>query len=370
MKMVNRLEACQQCPERRGNRCPRANQIVSILAQIPTATCPLGRWKEPAPVKMRPSRPTVPRPVVSPGTAYPEAEPRTIRRLAAVTCHFNPCGYQRLESNYHRFVQALPRELELWTIELAYHDNPFRLPDGPRMLRVRGDERHVLWQKERLMNLAIESLPSDVDAVAWLDADLIWLNRDWVTEACKLLERYNAVQLFEQIYDTDRDGRLGQRFPGHVYAKINGLGYGRPGGAWAARRDVLAGGLYDRHAVGGGDTAVLFAWEGRQKLPPTLNHGTAWELHYRAWANHSFSRVQSSLACVPGDVLHLYHGSRPNRQYVERYQILHENAFDPARDVEIDAETNLLKWSESAMERKPDLVRRVAGYFEARREDE
>lgn len=50
------------------------------------------------------------------------------------------------------------------------------------MLRVRGDERHVLWQKERLLNLAIDSLPADVDAVAWLDADLIWFNHGWVEE--------------------------------------------------------------------------------------------------------------------------------------------------------------------------------------------
>lgn len=106
-------------------------------------------------------------------------------------------------------------------------------------------------------------------------------------------------------------------------------------------REVLTCGLYDRHTVGG-----------------------------RAWAIRSFSRVCTSLACVPGDVLHLYHGSRPNRQYVERYNILHENAFDPGRDVEIDPETGLLRWSDVARTRKPDLVRRVAAYFAGRREDE
>jgi hypothetical protein len=55
---------------------------------------------------------------------------------------------------------------------------------------------------------------------------------------------------------------------------------------------------------------------------------------------------------------------------VERYKILHENAFDPGRDVEIDPETRLLQWSGAARERKPDLIRRVAEYFERRREDE
>ena len=170
--------------------------------------------------------------------------------------------------------------------------------------------------------------------------------------------------------DTDREGCLCQRFPGHVHAKTHGLGYGRPGGAWAARREAIASGLYERHAIGGGDSATLMAWEGLKELPQSLQYGTAWEEHYRDWAVRSYEQVQKSLACVPGDVVHLYHGTRQNRQYVERYKILHENAYDPVRDVEIDPETGLLQWSVEARTRKPDLVRRVAEYFERRLEDE
>ncbi len=369
---AERLKACQECQQRRGNRCRLANQIVSVLARMSNASCPIGRWSNPvaATTKNRPSKPALIQPAAPSRTAYPAAPYRPINRLAAVTCHYNPCGYRLLEDNYHRFVQALPAELELWTIELAFGDAPFRLPESPRMLRVRGGARHVLWQKERLLNLAISALPANVDAVAWLDADLIWLNRSWVEEARQRLEHYNAVQLFEHVHDTDREGRVGQKFPGHVYAKTEGLGYGRPGGAWAARREAIVCGLYDRHAIGGGDSATLFAWEGRERLPESLNHGTAWEEHYRDWAARSFDLVRASLDCVPGDVVHLYHGSRPNRQYVERYKIFHENAYDPEGDLEIDSETGLLQWSAAARERKPDLIRRVAEYFEQRREDE
>ncbi len=73
---------------------------------------------------------------------------------------------------------------------------------------------------------------------------------------------------------------------------------------------------------------------------------------------------------MPGEVVHLYHGTRQKRQYVERYRIFHDHAYDPVRDVEIDPETGLLQWSAAARERKPDLVRRVAEYFARRREDE
>ena len=304
-EQAQRLACCLLCPHRVAGQCALAKQLITVHALWKRNQCPAGKW----PGSRRPA-------TTSSRTVYPQAEYRPVNCLAAVTCHYNPCGYKLLEDNYHRFAQALPADLELWTIELAYGDAPFRLPHGPRMLRVRGDSRHVLWQKERLLNLTISALPEDVDAVAWLDADLIWFNRNWAEEARQLLERYNAVQLFEYVVDTDREGRLGRRSPGHVYAKTHGLGYGRPGGAWAARREAIAGGLYDRHAIGGGDSAMLLAWEGRKELPQSLQYGTAWQAHYRDWAVRNYDLVRSSLACVGGDAVHLYHGTRQNRQYV------------------------------------------------------
>ena len=114
---------------------------------------------------------------------------------------------------------------------------------------------------------------------------------------------------------------------------------------------------------------MLFAWEGRE-LPSSMRHGAAWESHYRGWADRSFRLVGRSLACVAGDVVHIYHGTHANRQYVERYKILHENAFDPGRDLAFDGGTGLLRWSDWAFRRKPKLVPRVGAYFEGRREDE
>lgn len=308
---------------------------------------------------------------LSPGHVYPRLPHRPIERIAAITCHFNPCGYERLETNYHRFAADLPEDLDLWTIELAFGDELFRLPDGSRMMRVRGTERHVLWQKERLLNLLIEQLPAEYDAIAWLDADFLWLNPAWVEDAKRRLETHAAVQLFDHVQDLDPDGQSIMRLPGYVHHRKTTGKIGRPGGAWAARRDCLASGLYDRHALGGGDQAMLYAWEGRpEELPSRLNYSPSWLEHYQAWAAEAYAGVQGSLDCVPGDVLHLYHGTRANRQYGERYQIFQEHAYDLSTDVEIDPDTGLLQWTEFALDRKPEMVRRVRDYFWQRREDD
>ena len=114
---------------------------------------------------------------------------------------------------------------------------------------------------------------------------------------------------------------------------------------------------------------MLSAWKGREKLPKSLQHGTTWEAYYRDWANRSYELMRGSTACVSGDVVHFYHGTRQNWQYVERYQIFHDHAYDPVWDVEVAPETGLLQWSAAARDRKPDLVRRVAEYFMVRQED-
>jgi hypothetical protein len=41
----------------------------------------------------------------------------------------------------------------------------------------------VLWQKERLLNLAIKSVPLYVKNIAWLDCDVIFDRSDWADRA-------------------------------------------------------------------------------------------------------------------------------------------------------------------------------------------
>jgi hypothetical protein len=102
-----RLSACQNCGQRQRNRCRLANQIVSVLARMPGAECPIGRWSNPAKRNtMRPQTKAAAKPEALPAFEYPQAPHRTIKRLAAVTCHYNPCGYKLLEEEYRNATQA------------------------------------------------------------------------------------------------------------------------------------------------------------------------------------------------------------------------------------------------------------------------
>jgi hypothetical protein len=287
---------------------------------------------------------------------------RDFGRLAAVTCHFNPCGYRRLRENYFRFREAL-RGCPLYTIEVSF-DGTFYLPSD---WQVRADERHLMWQKEQLINVAIARLPDRYEQVAWIDADLLFLNDRWAEQTSDLLQKFSVLQLFENFHYLSPRGTFLERFPSLMRKRREKLdGHGQPGGAWAARRDFVARhGLYPYNAVGGGDQVFvdgLFgAWENflNTKSPPKLVQ------HWQCWQRGVWQDIRGQVGCTDGDALHLFHGTLTNRQYVERTAMLRESDFDPSTDVRIGA-NGLLEWTSH----KPQLQRALREYFAARREDE
>jgi hypothetical protein len=213
--------------------------------------------------------------------------------LWAIACHFNPCGYRSRLANHRRFRERLG--LPLLTVELS-HDGRFELADDDADLVLRRHARDVLWQKERLLNLAVAALPDDCDAVAWLDADVLFARDDWAAEAAGRLRHEALLQLFSEYVDLPRDALpeddaaralavTGDSFAwlaargGHdheLFDAVWGVVLEERGGrehvrrkrnsgfAWAARRDLLRRhGLYDACILGCGDRAMACAAYGR-----------------------------------------------------------------------------------------------------------
>ena len=283
--------------------------------------------------------------------------------LHAVTCLFNPCGYRRLVENHRTFARHLG--VPLTTVELSF-DGRFEVPDS---IRVTGDPAaHTLWQKERLLNLAIDSLPPEVDEVAWVDADLLFLNRGWAAEAERVLDEFAVCQLFERCHLTDAGGRV--KWTAEGWAKVRAAGRSperkhQPGYAWAARRNLLTGGgLYDRDVVGGGDRSMAFAWAGCPTPNGRQAEAPGWVRDYLDWAEGQRARTCGRIGVVRGDLVHLHHGEQKNRQYRERIGYLVDHDYDPAADLALD-DNGLWRWASE----KPAMHRAVRRFFERRNDD-
>jgi hypothetical protein len=312
-------------------------------------------------------------PTVTPAANYTPTD-----GLWIVTTYFNPDGYRTKRENYDRFRERIEGRIPLLTVECTFGNAEFELP-SPSVVRVRG--RDVMWQKERLLNVALERLPASCAKVAWLDADVLFENGEWAAETARRLDSCPVLQLFDRAVRLPRghlaDDGTGEAYPGfaavarrdpHRLLAGDFAAHGHTGFAWAARREVLAGrGFYDACIAGSGDHMMAHAFAGdwtsgcvdRIIGPATRHRG-----HFAAWSREIYQRVRANVGFVPGSVLHLWHGDVRDRRYVDRNRELAAFNFDPARDITVGA-SGCWEWNSA----KPELHRWAREYFGRRLED-
>lgn len=300
-------------------------------------------------------------------------------RLWAITCLFNPAGYQARNENYRIFREDFT--LPLVTVELSF-GSKFALSgsDADILIQIQGGDR--MWQKERLLNIALQALPSECDQVLWIDADIVISNlQRWTGQIRKGLEDHSVVQAFSSVNMLDPRGNAVLQNPSTVaalqttrnsdnlFATTLDRSKGAPcsGHAWAARREVLSErGLYDGCIVGGGDTAFLCAATGDYEKAIQMHRmGGAQRDRYLNWATQINKRITKGVGFVDFTIDHLWHGSIENRQGGQRHVDLSEIGFDPYTDIALD-NSQIWRWATD----RPELHRYVRDYFVARQEDE
>mgnify|MGYP005848852921 CR=1 FL=1 len=304
--------------------------------------------------------------------------------LWAITCLFNPAGYRRRVENYCWFRQRLAAPLV--TVELSF-TGEFALGREDADILVQLDQGDILFQKERLLNIALEHVPAGCEAVAWIDCDIVFGSNDWQERTLAALERFALVQPFSERYDLLPDARpeviVSWDKPYDrlsLMAKIAQDGLtaadfeqerppvGMPawGLAWAARKEVLdRHGLYDACVFTSGDVAVFCAAIGVMKgrfVRRRMNDNSL--RHYLEWARPFHETVRGSVGLVEGRLYHLWHGSLADRRYNTCLRELQDLGFDPFTDI-VKTDQGTWRWSSD----KPELHSHVREYFWSRNED-
>jgi hypothetical protein len=318
---------------------------------------------------------------VKPGEIDAASHYEPVGDLALVTTYFNPAGFASKRRMYADFAERIRSSgLYLATIECAFGDRDFELPEDDATIRVRA--RDVMWQKERLVNIAVGRLPERFAKVAWVDLDVVFENPKWAVETSRLLESAVLIQPFEPAVWLPKGATVfcgkGDVWRGlaAVYASDPSavgagdfVGHGHPGFAWAARREVVERrGLYDACVIGGGDhliahaacgdwTSACFDW--------SLGKDTAHYRHFARWAEAFYGDVRGRVRFVPGGLLHLWHGQWEHRSYTSRHKGLRSFDFDPERDVRPSVD-GPWEWASD----KPEMHAWAAQYFASRNEDD
>jgi hypothetical protein len=307
-------------------------------------------------------------------------------RLWALTAYFNPLRFRRRLMNYRAFRAHL--HVPLIAVELAYGPD-FELEDTDADILIRRRGRDVMWQKERLLNVALNTLPSTCDKVVWVDCDIVFEADDWGERLHALLDRFALVQAFSDVHHMSASWKAGDAGTSILFTQpsaVRAMASGTPaasilasrlpsgpgstnkGLAWAARRRLLdKGGLYDACILGGGDLALVSAVYGCFEVAMRTMNDRQQE-HYLAWARPWHAMLVAERACEAGfldcGVRHLWHGDLEHRRYRERHDGLRPYDFDPFDDVAQDDE-GIWRWSSD----KPEMHDYVRSYFASRQED-
>jgi hypothetical protein len=296
-------------------------------------------------------------------------------KLLVATSYYNPANYASRTRLFLDFVARMANEpnVELSIAGEVGWGKYGKVLDCTQLER---QPKSVMWHKESMLNLALRAR-SDIEHIAWMDADIAFLRPDWVEATIKALETYDVVQMFSQALDLDKNNEVYQTSPGFVYFQES-LGKTLVGGrtpagkmitpfgfAWAARRDWLekVGGLCDTAILGSGDkhTATALYGEFDRSLPPIPLHKD----YSAPWLEWQYKARDTKVGYVPGAVVHYWHGKRDDRQYDTRWEILARNTFSPKHHLIRDTD-GLWKWVVG----QSQLANEVAEYFRSRKEDE
>lgn len=309
--------------------------------------------------------------------------------LYVITPISNPKRYESRYRLYHQFVEmcAAQPNVHLVTIEAAFGDRDFALHKpgdrlAPRQSFIGVRTSHELWVKENLINIAVSHLPWNWKYVAWVDADVLFTRTDWAIETLHQLQHYKMVQMFSHTADLGPNHELivnNYHILGFVAqylrsgkitdprsSAINSGGglNGHPGYAWAMTRDAWdgVGGLIDTAVAGAGDHHMALAAVGHVDLSISERASKAYGVPLFHWQDRAKTAIGGSLGCVPGTLMHYWHGKKAQRGYQDRWAMLRD--FDPNRDIVRDYQ-GLWQIAPGANQFRDEMRR----YFSSRNED-
>jgi hypothetical protein len=313
--------------------------------------------------------------------ANPELRSNHLLNVVAVVS--NPLRFQSRYRLYEEFAarMATTPEVNLVTVEAAFGERQHEVTSA-------GDPNHVqvrhhteLWGKENLINVGIRALHRDWRYVAYIDADVMFLNKDWAQETLHQLQHHRGpIQLFENAIDLGPRNNVVQTHTGlgKLYAtgapKVFNAGpygaaggtYMHPGYAWAMKREFFenVGGLLDKAIVGSGDHHMSLGLIGEAHHSLPGGPSAAYRRMVMDWQARALKAAGKDIGYVEGTIMHSWHGPKAKRGYHSRWKIIVDNQYDPEVDVRYTTEGVL-----ELVGNKPKLRDDLRRYFRSRSED-
>ena len=171
----------------------------------------------------------------------------------------------------------------------------------------------------------------------------------------------------------NKDKSAMQIFQGAIYQYVNGMArgldinYWHPGYAWACTRYAydMMGGIFDKGVLGSSDDHMMKAWLGESAWITSV-HGQCSQDYKDCVEAFTFGCLRIKVGYTQGVIKHYYHGSKKNRKYRERWDILIKHCYSPNKHLIKNVHGILVPTKECPQ----GLLEDIMSYFKERNEDE
>lgn len=305
-------------------------------------------------------------------------------KLHVIMVLSNPCLYARRYILAREFIKRMECDethIILYIVEFAYGNQKFIITESHNKRHLQLRVETPIWHKENMINCGVRALlPPTWKAFAWIDADIEFESTTWSVDTLKLLNgSHDIVQLFSHALDMDKNKKSMTIFSSFGYQYCNEKKYGgsgpeywHPGFAWACTRKAYEkmGGIYEYGILGSSDNIMALSLIGNGIKAVDANSTDGYKqsvVDFQTKVNHF------RLGYVPGVIKHHFHGSKKNRKYTERWQILVKHLYDPFIHLEMDNSNSFnhkYKVIIPSSQCPKGLIDDIYTYFAERNEDE
>ncbi len=299
----------------------------------------------------------------------------------------NPARWNSRYRIAREWIKAMEetKNVKLHIVEMAFGDRYHEIGEtgNPNHLLLRS--KSEIWLKEAMINIGVRTLlPVDWKYLAWIDMDVFFRDPNWAIETIHHLQHFPVLQPWSQCIDIGPDGNIASTHDSFGHLQQKGLTkanwmsradnpagygiadpYGHTGYAWACTRAFWEQvcGLMDFPILGSADHHMARAMVGR--VVTTIHNGMTMSFFRKCkeWEDRAVRVTNNQVGYLPGRVEHMWHGSKKNRYYTERWKILVNHKYDPDKDLMRDSQGLPL------LVGKPNLEHEIHKYNLSRMED-
>jgi hypothetical protein len=263
-----------------------------------------------------------------------------------ISCFFNSENSPYRIKAFQHFYNSI-RHMNHHIVECVIGNGEKQLPPASGIQTIY--TQNLLWHKEALLNYTIKNLPEKYRYVFWVDADVLFTNKNWLVDSVHELKNgANVVQPFEYCVHLEKD-ELKPKF--NLQAQIPACGtkyrhpnvwrsfcanyvdkqehwqskdyntHGHVGFAWGARREILEKvPLFDKALIGGADHIMAHAAAGQLCHDCITKSFTDDIDNVNQWSKEFDNVVNGKIGYTKGNLYHIWHGDIQKRQYLKRVQ--------------------------------------------------